>query len=487
MKKTIISVAVIAVAIFAASCQKENPQENNASEGSASVFTATIETVTGTKTTVERIEGTPATYKTYWESTDQISINGVTYTATPDVTDATKATFAKDPDTQTDPTGTFNAYFPANLYNNGTPTLPANVSETWADGKYNMPMYATSTTASLSFTNLCGVLKITVTNYSLSSVTSVKSITVSSTNKAVSGAFNVDDNNAAVLTAASNTANTVTVTYTEAVTTDDTDKVFYVAIPAQTYQNLSIAVSDGTNTEVMTTTPNQDITVVRNTVYPITFVGDLITTGTATRAEGEGTTDVKWVQLWAGGPKFAEYNVGAENNNAEDYGGYYTWGGTTKNGQGIEWIDDQNTGSAQLTGDTDTATKLWGSNWRMPTNDELGTVDEFEMDFTGGLLYECTCTWVKNYNGTGVNGLLCTGKGDYSSNSIFLPGAGFLEYSVGVITGYGVTEKCVYWTSIPGDGRYAYSMSFDEDNYATVNGDGCRWQGYSVRAVLVEE
>ena len=94
MKKTILSIAVIAAAIFAASCQKENPQENTASEGSASVFTATIETVAGTKTTVERFDGTEVIYKTKWNNGDEISIDGTIFTATP-ASDATKATFTK--------------------------------------------------------------------------------------------------------------------------------------------------------------------------------------------------------------------------------------------------------------------------------------------------------------------------------------------------------------------------------------------------------
>ena len=446
MKKTILSIAVIAAAFVAASCQKENLQENNASEGSASVFTATIETVAGTKTTVERIDGSLATYKTYWESTDQISINGVTYTATPDVTDATKATFTTTSGSV--PTATFKAYFPANLYNNGTPTLPANVSETWVDGKYNMPMYATSTTASLSFKNLCGVLKITVTNAQLASV---KCITVSSTNCATSGAFTVSGD-AAVLTAASNTANTVTVTYTDAVNTEATGKVFYVAIPAKTYKNLSIAVSDGTTTKVMTTKSNQDIVVDRNTIYPITFNGQP-TTGTAART-GD---NVNWVQLWANGPKFAEYNVGACNNKAEDDGEYYDWNGDA------------------------TVTNLWGSNWRMPTSDELGKKENDQ--YIDGLLGKCTCVWTTNYNSPGVNGLLCTGKGAYASNSVFLPAAGLYIYLYGELVDYGNLGN--YWSSTPRGDDNAYILDFSSGNlrvgYQSRVDYGCY-----IRAVLAE-
>lgn len=101
------------------------------------------------------------------------------------------------------------AYFPASLYIGGA-ALPAEISETWVDGKFNMPMYATSTTTDLSFKNLCGVLKITIKS---DQIAAVKRIRVRSANKAVSGPFTVDANNAAVLSDASAVANTLTVTY----------------------------------------------------------------------------------------------------------------------------------------------------------------------------------------------------------------------------------------------------------------------------------
>lgn len=76
------------------------------------------------------------------------------------------------------------------------------------------------------------------------------------------------------------------------------------------------------------------------------------TTGVATRTGG---ISVKWVQLWKGGPKFAEYNVGATHDMAEDYGKLYAWGGSQ------DKVDDHNTGSVVLKGTDDTATKLWGA------------------------------------------------------------------------------------------------------------------------------
>ena len=191
------------------------------------------------------------------------------------------------------------------------------------------------------------------------------------------------------------------------------------------------------------------------------------TTGTEKRT---GDIDVNWVQLWANGPKFAEYNVGAAS--ATEYGGYYTWGGYNDKEE-----DYYNTGVSNLscTGNfiTDTATKFWGSKWRMPTSAELS-------DAEGGLLHECDCVWKENYNGTGKNGLLCTGKGAYSSNSVFLPAAGM--YLNGVVRDPG--DEGHYWSSTPSESDSGYILDFS--SYKPFVMDDLRYRGYSVRAVLNE-
>ncbi|MDO4824377.1 MAG: Ig-like domain-containing protein, partial [Bacteroidales bacterium] len=193
------------------------------------------------------------------------------------------------------------------------------------------------------------------------------------------------------------------------------------------------------------------------------------TTGTAKRT---GNIDVNWVQLWKDGPKFADYNVGATNNKATDYGGYYCWG---------KAIDKDSNGSykegeSALSGDDDTATKLWGENWRMPTIAELQA-----------LLNNCNVELKDNYNGTA--GLLCTGKGNYSSNSIFLPAPGGCGYG----NVYDQGEYGCYWSSTPAPD--------DEDGQKRARRLGfsfvslvAKWYvdfyprdgGYSVRAVLAK-
>ncbi|MCQ2361383.1 MAG: hypothetical protein MJ009_07925, partial [Paludibacteraceae bacterium] len=150
------------------------------------------------------------------------------------------------------------------------------------------------------------------------------------------------------------------------------------------------------------------------------------TTGYADRKEGTGTVKVKWVQLWEDGPKFAEYNVGATS--VEEYGGYYRYGGSQDKG------DDYFEAYESPLSIHDTAKNLWGDNWKMPT----GT------DFSN-LFSNCIVT---EYYGDdnkyeGKNGLLFTGKDDYSGNSVFFHAAG--NYNDGEIKGIG--QLAAYWDS----------------------------------------
>ena len=204
-----------------------------------------------------------------------------------------------------------------------------------------------------------------------------------------------------------------------------------------------------------------------NQATHVVFVEELATTGTEKRT---GNIDVNWVQLWENGPKFAEYNVGAANNKAEDYGVYYAWGGSQNR------VDDHNTGSEALTGDTDTATKLWGDKWRMPTKEEFQA-----------LLVNCNVEWIdgseKKYNNTDVTGLLCTGKGEYLFNSVFLPAAGYCDRgSVYVKGDYGLYWSCTPDADVSDGAHDLYFVSRDQ----VVGGDFRRYGG-SVRAVLAEE
>lgn len=349
----------------------------------------------------------------------------------------------------------YTAYFPSNLYSGGQSVLPKFVTETWADGRFNMPMYAKSNTTDLHFKNLCGVLKITVKKDVMASV---KSIRVSSSNKAVSGKFHVDSNNAAVLDDSSAKGKSVTVEYTQAVTTSSEGTDFYVAIPPQTYQNLKIEIGDGVSDfrELVTKT-GADIVIERNKIYHITpsSLTKPATTGTAKARVGSKDVDVNWVQLWAGGPKFATVNVGVSNvQNVKEFGGIYKWGGHSSD-------DDYYTGVGSLTGSNDTATYLWGENWRMPTREEyLAVLDKCD---------------IERYSLGNLDYFSVSGRGDYSGNIIYFP-------SITTMMDF------MYWTS-SSDANQAW-MFYCRRVYSTLGQreveSKSRTSGARVRAVLNE-
>ena len=268
MKKYIF-MAVAAIAALS-SCSSDNDVIMEEAGNQPLKFTASMESAT-TRATFDSEKKCAS-----WEVNDQILImantqttfytykaeaEGLTTTFTP-----WNAQYVVDP-----AAASYEAYFGCDIMY-GTPQkpiIPWTLYETWAEGKFNMPMYATSTTNDFQFKNLCGVLKIKVTN---EQIAQVKSIKLSSANKAIAGSFTVDANNAAVLDDPDVITNARTITYNSAVPTTAEGTVFYVAVPAQTYRELNIALNDGNGSVLnMTTKAATDITVERNKIYPITF------------------------------------------------------------------------------------------------------------------------------------------------------------------------------------------------------------------------
>ena len=177
---------------------------------------------------------------------------------------------------------------------------------------------------------------------------------------------------------------------------------YYIAVPA----GVQLAVKDGDKTIKSTGTKG----LTAGNYYNLTLIGY----GTAKATISDVETDVNWVQLWKGGPKFAEYNYGAEK--AENYGKIIT--GTTAQGK-----------------------KYFGDNWRLPTTEEYEA-----------LIDNCTYEWITVSD---VAGLKVIGKDEYSSNSIFLPAAG---YSANSATDVGVGGY--YWTSTSQSTNYYDCLTF---------------------------
>ena len=471
MKKYIF-IALAAIAALS-SCSKESPVSNEENGKEARVFTATMEDGITTKVT---FDGTNKC--ALWEVGDAISIDGNTYTAQQT---GASSTFTGSGATET----THHAYFPADIYYGGTPALPA--EQTYAEGKFNMPMYAESSSLDLSFKNLCAVLAITVNKSNLVSTTttSLKSIKVSS-DKRMNGAFSATAAGVLSFTsqaALTDTDKSVTLTMTDAVDIS-TDKTFYIAIPAQDYSYLKIYLSaDGsTYKEAMITQKAAGLgTIARSTMFNITY---------KTNA----------VQLYADGPYWSTMNIGATTPTG--YGWYFSWGNTTgyvydttnkwvkasdnttKLGTDGSFSEDNYNSTTvsgngkTLTGDIpvgaeyDAAYANWGAGWKMPTGGDSG---QFK-----NLNNNTTSAWTDNYNSTGVKGRTFTGKDSYSDITLFFPAAGLGD-------GTGLNHEGsygVYWSSSLSTGLtdHAYDFYFRTDNVFPQDSD-VRFYGFSVRPV----
>ena len=199
------------------------------------------------------------------------------------------------------------------------------------------------------------------------------------------------------------------------------------------------------------------------------------------------------VQLWWGGPYWAETNVGAEN--PEDYGYYFWWGdtvgyrrdgnawvatdGSSSNfsfdsskaptyGKSVETLKSEGwiTSDGVLAPAHDAAHVQWGGKWRMPTQQE-------QSDLVSN------CDWALTTM-NGVNGYVVRGKGAYASNNIFLPCAG---YGHGTSLG-NAGSGGYFWSSVPDSGNSGYLAwclyfySGDHDTYGSY-----RYHGQAVRPV----
>lgn len=206
------------------------------------------------------------------------------------------------------------------------------------------------------------------------------------------------------------------------------------------------------------------------------------------------------VQLWEGGPFFAECNVGATK--PEEYGYYFWWGDTVgykRNGtqwdavdgsatsfnfkqqncptfdkdvEALEnggWIDDSGNlvVSDNAAKNHDAARAYLGAPWRMMTEAELQNLSRF-----------CTSVWTNNYNNTGINGRLVKGNTEgYKDKSIFLPAAGYGNGSN--LPGTGLEGH--YWSSPPNSSLSAQNLDFDQYSFGGNVYD--RSSGYVVRPV----
>ena len=216
-----------------------------------------------------------------------------------------------------------------------------------------------------------------------------------------------------------------------------------------------------------------------------------------------GAETAGWVQLWEGGPYWADRNIGAEQPWEPGY--YFWWGDTIGyKRENDAWVASDGSLSGFSFGETNLFRKLfgkkdniptsskdfatlvndgfimqngiltpkhdaaqmqWGGKWRMPTHREMND-----------LSVKCDWRWTQMND---VNGYAVHGRGKFASASIFLP-----------VTGYGdgtslnnAASDGNFWSSVPSSNlNYSWVLSFAFGKHGTGS-YGIRSHGHPIRPV----
>lgn len=252
----------------------EENESQDKKETPGLVFTATTES-SATKTALEEDGGN---YNVAWRSGDEITIidgsatpNVGVYTTTSNTTSA-DFTFGSGAEASTAP---FKAWYPASIYNNGTPALPS--AQEYVEGNIaGSPMFASSSTTSLSFKNLAGIICLNLST-GMSNI-SVASIALSAAQPLSGPITNVASLSsetpvAAIVSGAAG----VTLDCGAGVAINGTAKPFYFAVPAGTYSGLSITVTATSGaTQTFTLKAERTIEVVRSQITNINLTANNI-------------------------------------------------------------------------------------------------------------------------------------------------------------------------------------------------------------------
>ena len=309
MKRSIV-IAAFAALVLTACEQKidiiEVPQSSD-----PVVFTARTES-TSTKTALSENGGA---YDVVWREGDQITL--VDGAATPNVglytttSTTTEATFTFVPESGSEAsTAPYKAWYPANIYNDGTPTLPE--TQQYVEGNIRCaPMFASSNTTELQFKNLGGIICLNLST-SMSEI-SVSSISLSATQPMSGPISNVASLSSETPVAATLTGSAgVTLECGAGVAINGTAKPFYIAVPANTYTGLSITVTTTAGAfQTFTLKSERTVVVGRNQIVAINLSANNIhseynlTAGNVTVLAGEtaivtGSSDAHTLTIGAG-------------------------------------------------------------------------------------------------------------------------------------------------------------------------------------------
>lgn len=389
MKKIITIAAAIAAMFTVISCEKEIVSAETTD--AKTVICANIEDeLTKTELNGNDAEG----YDVVWSEGDVITVGGEEFTLIKGE-GTTKGTF-EGPQLAD---GTYDAFYVAT-----SATIPT--TQTYKPGKItNAPMQAQVTVedgaaGTINFTNMGGLLRLTVKN---DQQTSAKSIKVFGNLSTSSSMFYLDCSEDGV-----------------AIEEDGTE--FLIAMPQGSYSNVSITITDTKNKEVTKTLGNGKTlginrSQITNASFSVKFEGDY-----KTYHNGHEYVDLGLPS----GLKWATCNVGASD--MTQTGNFYAWGEVeTKTTYNLQTYSSPAFFSVPK--EYDAASLSWGGSWRMPTEEEVRELME-------------NGEWILRNAGYRVKG---TADG-YTNASILFPFTGSMEDSV-----LSNTSNGYFWTASSSD------------------------------------
>lgn len=164
---------------------------------------------------------------------------------------------------------------------------------------------------------------------------------------------------------------------------------------------------------------------------------------------------------------WAACNVGAMS--PTDAGGLYGWGDVTgiNHSENLDEYPTANPPSSICGTEYDIASKMWGNDWRIPSQDEMVELVE-----------NCTWEWTTI---DGINGMKVTGK---NGNHIFLPAAA--TRTGDTVSGM-VGKRGDYWSGTlwPSDNKFAsYLYFYDNADNVQPSRSNRRYIGMSIRPVM---
>lgn len=448
MKKNMYMIAM-ALGIIACSREELPVTDQNDQSASGQTTMTIIASTESSNATRTALSGNDTDgYDVVWSEGDEITVGGYggNLFGLYEGAGKTSATFfLKGNNNLTD--GEYDSFY--RMY---TTTLPTKQTYYPDNTIKSSPMHAKVTISGgkpepAQFHNLCGLLRLKIKEKEVKDYIEVSQIGISSS-QAMAGKFDIVDYAAVMKN--EDVFNNITLDCTNngnnvPLTTDGVD--FYIALPAGTYTNVVIDVTDK-NGSVCTKrlASGKSLTIERSKITPATFTVEQFIPSNLE------AVDMGLSVLWA------NMNVGAISQNGD--GDYFAWGETSTKSSVLlfrqdyyfdkDYTEYSASGKTVLDPEHDVAHVKWGGDWRMPTQSEIAELfDDTKTEWSYVNEYGAEINGVKCYKGMKITSKE-TGK------SIFLKSTGYykdsgLEYN---------DSEGLYWSSTICGDESAYRLKF---------------------------